>query len=245
MVAMGILAVVLYLTFRILMSSQTTYNEASIAQSLETRSRSFIDHYKKEMMFCRIRNIAGDGSSIRYQVQLTQYDLSGNLTNAALDYGAVLNGNQSNWEYELAFVPTRFYRESSAAPTPPSAGVPVEILEGIDVNSDGDITDTYAQGRIEQRAYDSLGVFVEAAGTADFVILGCNTGLMSDDINNDGLQDMLFTVVDSSGNPVTAAQIAASGVKLRLNVWHGDFNETRTRFVLRNLGDEWNFRNDQ
>jgi len=245
MIAMGILSVILYITFQVLMSSQSAYNDASISHNLESRGHTFLDHYKKELLFCRIQSLATDGSTIRYQVQIAQYDLSGNLLNTAQEYGYYYNGNQTNYAGELAFVPTRYYRESSAAPQPPLSGTPVEVLDGIDMNTDGDITDTFAQGRIEQNVYDAGGILIDVSRAADLVILGCTSGTMGDDIDNDGILDPLFTVLDSSGNSVLPSQIALSGVKLRLNLWHGDFDENRTRFILRNLRDEWNFRNDQ
>lgn len=245
MIASAVLVAAVLIAFRVLSSSQSLYGEAAVAQDLEERGRRFLDHYKKELMFCRITGLASDGAWIRYQVQLTGYDILGNFTLPAQQYGQTYNGDQPNWEYELAFVPTRIYLESAGATAPPGVSAPVETLAGIDMNGDGDVSDAFVQGNIEQRIYDSSGILRDVSRPDGFVILTGGGGGLAGDVDNDGDADGLFTVLDLAGGVVPPGSIAASGVKMRVGLWHGDFNESKTRFVLRNLKDEWKFRNPQ
>lgn len=235
-----ILAIILLLTFMILMRVQSTYAEASLAQSHEDRCRTFIDSYKKDLAFCRVVTYAADGSSIRYQIP------PNTASTGTVDWGyPAAGGHQSGWEAELAFTPERVYTESTAVAIPASlGGIPVENT-GIDMNHDGDVTDVFVEGRILKRVYDNTGLLQDESAATDYTMLLVNGASLNGDINGDGILDYLFSVLDSNNNVVLAAMIGTSGAKLRVNICHGSYSDSHKDFVLRQLRDEWNFRNSQ
>jgi hypothetical protein len=209
-----------------------------------------MDFHKKDMMFCKVLTIADDGSLIRYQTQLPAIDqVTGVVTNPGdQQWGYFFNGNQVGWYCELEFMPQTVMVEDIGGVPGFLGGTPVQDLNGIDINSDGDVSDIFVQGKVEKRVYDDLGNLVDTSTAADFVMLLVATGGVPGlygDIDADGLADRLFSVLDSNGSVITAVAIASSGVKLRINIWHGNFTDLRVRFVLKNLRDEWNFRNSQ
>lgn len=235
-----ILAVILLLTFMILMRVQSTYAEASLAQTHEDRCRSFIDTYKKDLAFCDVVTYAADGQSIRYRIP------PNTASTGSIDWGyPAAGGHQSGWEAELAFDPETVYTESSAVAIPASlAGIPVENAN-VDMNHDGDQNDVFVEGRILKRIYDNTGLLQDTSTASDSTILMVNGGSLNGDINGDGINDYLFSVLDTGNNVVAAALIGTSGAKLRVNICHGSYTDSRKDFVLRQLRDEWNFRNSQ
>lgn len=184
--------------------------------------------------------MAADGSSITYQIPPQA------ASTGSIDWGYSHQGvHQSGWYVELVFEPDVVYLEGSAVAVPASlAGYSIENAN-MDMNHDGDQLDLLVSGIILKRIYDNLGALQDQSYASASAMLMASGALLNGDINGDAIFDSLFTVLDSAGGTVLPANIAASGAKLRVNVCHGSYTESKKDFVLRQLRDEWNFRNTQ
>ena len=240
-IAISILAVVLYLTFRVMMATQTVYSVGSVTGDVENRGRMAAEQYTNTLKYARVDAISADHSWIQFRDPLTYDDATGTIQYGVISHLPAPNdGPQVDWFKRLIFQPDEGIRETNGAPPP--GGLP-ETEVDFSMNPDGDLVDTLVRGTVWIEYYNDLGVQLDRIAFSERVILAPSPAGFDGDIDGDGNDDFLFQVIDAAGNDVPSAAIATNGTGVTLNIWHGSFDPSRLSYHLRNNTNRVKFRN--
>ncbi|MEM7164131.1 MAG: prepilin-type N-terminal cleavage/methylation domain-containing protein [Planctomycetota bacterium] len=219
MIALVILIVISGALTMVFMSSKELFVYANQRGELVERSRRAIDRLESDLMMARIVSVQGDNSLAPEFTYVLPVDIGEDANgNGVLDVGEDENASGA-----LDTADGDFYDQSANiqwgcleagigrldTPTNPhritvrfqQTDTYDEATEGIDLNRDGDTTDTYARGFLQQTTTDGE---VHRIG-GDSVILA--QPQFDGDRNNDGNPDPLFAIggesfTDANGNGV-------------------------------------------
>lgn len=172
----------------------------------------------------------------------------------------------------LRFEAEEVLRESSGATAAPSSqtssltssqgfnalpnSLPVKIAN-LDMNSDGDKTDTFVRGKIWKyviRDEDGDGTatvktFSAIGKNVLLAVNASNTALWNGDMNilgaTSGVADPLFVCRDVSNNAVLNTSLASAGKSLEINCHTGNWDRLGKKFILRANRETVRFQNPQ
>ncbi|HLG42330.1 MAG TPA: prepilin-type N-terminal cleavage/methylation domain-containing protein [Planctomycetota bacterium] len=225
--AMALLLIVVLLAYRLLFTVQDSTDRTSINAYLHNQGRIVSEALIREIHESRIVSVASQNDSMVIQVPV-DYDGDGDVLDGAglVEYGfrdpANAQAPRLSWTATYSTVVDETHSEAALR---------------IDINKDGDKTDTFVSCRLERVVRDGGGV------ERDRLILARDIYLIDSprdaDLNGDGTADPLFKLVDASG-----AEVAASGTKMILDLWVGH-KAPGPEYFLHNAPVEVKLRNTQ
>ncbi|HLF92659.1 MAG TPA: hypothetical protein VJB14_04305 [Planctomycetota bacterium] len=179
----------------------------------------------------------------------------------------------------IRFEADTVFKESSSAPAatqladwgapfPAYPALPAATVLNMDVNKDGDRTDTFVRGKVRKYVFapfDGANPVYTANGNqcllgkeilSDQVILRVNpsaTGRFNWNVDSDASSpasqlDPLFLFVDQDGPDgvvITNANVVSQGKGMAVTIWHGNYEDDRKGFAIRKNSVTVRFRNTQ
>jgi hypothetical protein len=278
-IASLILMLIVLMVTGVLSSASTTATRSSITGHLEARGRQFVDGCKTEFLSAQFTGsitcggnvcpmgIAGNNTEIRYRVPIGR-DASGVVKVGCFSPLSVPNnGPKAGWAYIIRFEADTVLKESVASPnasqpistsSPPLPGYPPLVEQRIlnmDVNGNGNRTQTFVRGKIKKYivAPDGdpiLGVKANPIGVEglsdDAILMVSPSGTFNGDVDGTPNSGKLFRFVDEAGLETTPyTSVGANGRGIVFIVWHGAFDELAKSFFIRKSGEQAAFRNPQ
>ncbi|HLY08033.1 MAG TPA: prepilin-type N-terminal cleavage/methylation domain-containing protein [Planctomycetota bacterium] len=150
-----------------------------------------------------------------------------------------------NWVGALAPQPPAYPVLPGSLSQDPSYLV-LKVLN-MDVNGNGNRTDTFVSGRLMKYVVDiTSGAVVGRERLDDQVILAVNgpgAGAFQGDVDGDTIPDYLFCFTNAAGTAIPALT-AQTGSGLLINLWHGCLDQDGKRFLLRNNRQLIHFRTE-
>jgi type II secretory pathway pseudopilin PulG len=213
LIVVSILSLIITSTLYFVITSQRTFDVGTMTSYLESEASRLSDIIKEKLTECKVTvapSTANDFASFSFQVPVlvsgAYWDDDGNIYWGAED-------NQ-NWSYNFSFVSTRILNETS---------------DLIDYNGDNDIEDFFDVGEIRLSIRDADDNDQTTVILCRNVITVAGVGNRFLDINNDGQNDPLFTMLDSRGR-----QVITNGERFRINLWLGGLVTSNRETVLVN-----------
>jgi type II secretory pathway pseudopilin PulG len=272
MVASTLLTVIVLLSITLVLRSSATSARLTRAAHLETRAREFTTACRTALLTARMSGSAptlggvstlgvhSNYTELRYQVPVAR-DEAGVLSYGYSSSLGVDDLSGSGPMAVIRFEAEEILKEGSSAGTPGvqpaaawGAGYPAlpelsTVTLGVDVNRDGDLSDTYVRGRVVRYAVSAAGARISSERLSDSVVLQVEPGSpefpydMVDPIT--GMREPLFRFVDAAGALVPGSSPGTTGVALVVTVWHGASETEGKGFVLRKSSERIRFRNRQ
>jgi len=289
-IASAILVLIFYMTMDILFSAARTATDGSISSKLEERGRAYVDRCKIEFLTAKFANVnSAISPGFQPGIFSFSYCQIGFVipvdrdTTGTIKYGYTSKVGQPDpsgvGKYcYIRYEPYKAIRESSAAaigyqmypvyipypypalPTLPTLGPDQNIIANFDVNRDGDLTDTFAVGRITKYVMKPNGTADMTEDLSDFAIMpmahnhpptACYymdsapvQGGMDGSTATSYVEDMMFQYVDKGGYYVgSSGSPPANAEGIRVTVWHGSFDDRMKTFFLRKNTETIKFRN--
>jgi prepilin-type N-terminal cleavage/methylation domain-containing protein len=222
MIVITLLAGMLIGVMYVIISGQDIFNEGTMTSYLESEGNRLIDIIKDNINECKVITASAPTTTNNYALLAIQVPvLVGgsywNTTTGAVYWGAYDNNNQpqQGWHITYSFVPTTTNLN--------------EAVTKLDYNRDNDITDSFDVGDIWMYMYSAYPETV--ANLQNSVKLGSNVITVANqrylDINNDGVDDPIFSFLDDSGNPVTDG-----GNRIRINIWLSGIGARQTPIIV-------------
>jgi len=236
MIVVALLSIVAALSMRIIVAAQRTQTQGEILANLEEKGRLFTDKLQEWIPSALILTISNYHSSLRFQIPVDP-DGDGSIINPTsgyIDWGARdANGvDHLNWSYVYKFVPEVTNEE---------------WVIGVDINEDGDLEDTFLEGRIERDILNESGIVQQAVVVDRNVVLRKwpPTGAIDWGFRGTPNGDPLFVLKDSIGQEVLIP--GGGGVTLTVNIWHGqlDISGNFKRYYLKNVKSTMELHNPQ
>lgn len=262
-ISASILLIVLGVLYEALFASNDAVTRGIKVSELQQRGQIFLDEYKREFLFARVRTNDGTGATINNNagehgidelfmtfVELqypVDHDGDGDVVDASgeLEYGIVNPTNTADIKLggyvRIAIRPEYSYRETNG---PSILGIDPGIIEtqyDFSLNPDSDLSDTLVAGRVTAGYFDSSDDFLTNPVDNTIVEYSLTDGV----VTAANMADMnLAGDVDGDGTDDRLFEIidSANGV-LQLNVWHGAFDPTGKSFHLHQTTERIRYRN--
>lgn len=209
-IAAAILSIVVGITLSVMITGQKVYSHEIIQGDCEERSRRFLELLADDLAGADggSLSIANSHTRIDFKVPV-DYDNDGDVLagdGRTIEYGAIDNDGMKrlNYWYRYEFIQEATLNES---------------VDKIDYNMDGQLTKTFASGRIERSVLDTgKNVVGKATVVARSVLLV--SAPLDGDVNGDGKTDPLFLRISgyAGGLPV---ENVVNGNQTLVDVWMG------------------------
>lgn len=281
-IASTILSAVIIMTFMILISSTNTVDRDNRTGDLAKRGRIFGDELKKDFLTARFTGtIAYSGATlyamgtytndteIRYRIPVGRNPNGTNLYGCVSPLPGPNNGPKADWAVFIRFEANTQLRESInaplaaqpvssyIAPLPAYPALAVEILN-VDINGDGDRTDTFVRGKIKKYVVaPSTDLIIpihpnpiSTETLSDMVILRVHplsVTAFNGPMLNDTLTSLnpLFRFVNENGATVINTNLSVQGKGVLIDITHGDYDNLKKGFQLVRNSETIKFRNSQ
>lgn len=201
-IAMAIFVIISGAVVVVQITAQNTFIQGEAESDVERRGTIMLDELSDKLVDCKIITApitSNDYTTLIIQVPVLSgtayWDSDGNIY-----WGA---DNVIGLRLKYYFNMKETILETASPPN-----------TSIDVNRDGDITDTFKYGDIIEVVEDSGGVTQTYRTICSYVVL-CDSPAYGD-INSDGVNDPLFQFLDSNGNAVSVG-----GNRIKINAWIG------------------------
>lgn len=235
MVAMALLAAVIAITFAMLLASANTLTQSNQISLVEETAISELRKVIRDLTYGDNLELSPDGQGIAFQIPI-DHDGDGDVLDASnvVEFGYYKKGATDpapaplNWSVGYMWVPARAGpdgiegtaddiavtlgtsysgadRKLGTGDDLPAAPLD-ENLDQVDYNRDGDLTDTFVRGRIDQVVFDNTPAQVAAGTATEKVRFIGRDGIIQQEVgtagflDNDALQDPIFA---RTGNDVT------------------------------------------
>ena len=270
LIASVILIAIVLMAMVVLMNASGAAAKASISGSLENRARMLLERCRSTFMTARFRDPENIVDGLGMHVNNTQVWFQ--IPSSGSNSGATGWGFSSNLGLSdpqsagksciLRFEAETVLRESSAAGTATqpttvtAADLPAlpELDEpdprDVDLNRDGDLTDTFVVGKLMQYILtEDLEVETTATFDNNIVLAVVGTNIFNGDV--DGLastaaeQDYLFRWVDQDGATVAGQWPGTQSRAVVLSVWHGAWSDDGKMYYMRRGTETIRFKNPQ
>lgn len=237
-IVMGILIIMIGGAMSVMFSAQQTFDEASMTSYLESQATHAVDLLKDDIAECKVItslwgwNYYFPCPNNSYTIMVLQVPvISGtsywNPATGAVYWGA--DGQQDAISYYY-FSGTRWLSEFN---------------DQKDYNQDGDLSDFFTICDMWVWVYNPVtGAFIRWEKLMSNIMIS-NSPWGYGDVDGDGVNDPIFTLLDKDGNVITEPDDAPSACRLRLNFWVGGKLGANGNPILVNATTEVNMVNPQ
>jgi hypothetical protein len=120
----------------------------------------------------------------------------------------------------------------------PTLGSAATKIIDMDLNKNGNRTDTFVRGKIMKYLWDKAAVALVASERLDDMVLLRVTsnaaGAFAGDVDGDGTPDPLFTFLTEAGVAITDNASIDSAARVQINLWHAIEDENGKSYITRN-----------
>jgi len=216
MIVTTILGGILMGTIYVIMNAQDIFNQGAMQSYLESEGARLIDLIQEDINECQIDtgsmpNASNNFTTLTIKVPVKVGGDYWNPATGVIYWGA--EGNQG-WHITYSFVISTTL---------------VEATTRLDYNGDRDITDSFDIGNLWKYVYNASGTLQQQVNLGGNIITVATNRYF--DINNDGVDDPIFSLWDKYNNLVTSG---SSSNRVRINLWLGDVIDTKQLPIIVN-----------
>lgn len=240
-ISSAILASMILVVMGVLHRTVSTAEDSTTLSELEMKGKLLVDRVRQEIQYSKIlattNEVVGppyyhDHSGLRFQVTsstLGQYGFrSYGGTTWVLNQSAILR-----YEASIAIREPLGVVAPTTLPTIP-AGIEIRPVSR-DLNQDGDTNDVFYLGSLVMVFMNEFGVVTGKVTLNNSEVLLTRSpddqADLDGDLNQDGVLDQLFTLIDEGNGEVPNSGISASARKVRVNLWLGRIDYRRVKLI--------------